>query len=122
MEEGLRELLRAIEDLRDRAKEGWTIVVEGVRDKEALRKIGIEGEIVVFTGFLRTAEKVGEKVIVLTDYDERGEKIEKGLSKALLSFGKTVDVELRKRIFCYVKKDVTKVEELYKYLRDCYEA
>ncbi|MEM0203495.1 MAG: hypothetical protein QXO16_05700 [Archaeoglobaceae archaeon] len=117
MEEALKEFLRAIEDLKDKAREGWVIVVEGAKDREALRKIGVEGEIVTFSGFLSTAEKVkGKRVVILTDYDERGEKIERGLQRALLSCGKTVDVELRRRIFCYVKKDVTKVEELYAYL------
>jgi len=117
VEEALKELIKAIEDLKDKAREGWVIVVEGTKDRDALRKIGVDGEIVTFSGFLSTAENVkGERVVILTDYDERGEKIERGLQRALLSCGKTVDVELRKRIFCHVKKEITKVEELYAYL------
>lgn len=116
------EFLRAIDELKLRAKEGWVIIVEGVRDREALEKIGVEGEIVVFTGFLSTAEKLrNRKVVILTDYDERGNKIERGLQRVLLSYGKTADVELRRRIFDRIKKDVTKVEELYRYfLREEY--
>ncbi|MFN3384729.1 MAG: toprim domain-containing protein [Archaeoglobaceae archaeon] len=117
MEEALKELLKAIEDLKDKARDGWVIVVEGVKDREALRKLGVDGEIVTFSGFLSTAEKLRDKkVVILTDYDDKGEKIERGLQRALLSYGKTADVELRKRIFCYVKKEITKVEELYAYL------
>lgn len=113
----MEEVLRAIEDLKFRAKEGWVIVVEGVKDRDALRKIGIEGEIVVFSGFLSTAEKLRDKkVIILTDYDERGDKIERGLQRALLAYGKTADVELRRRIFGQIKKEVTKVEELHSYI------
>lgn len=117
MEETLKELLKAIEELKDKAREGWVIVVEGAKDREALRKIGVDGEIITFSGFLSTAEKLKDKkVVILTDYDDKGEKIERGLQRALLSYGKTADVELRRRIFFYVKKDVTKVEELYTYL------
>ncbi len=117
MEEALKELIKAIEDLKDKARDGWVIVVEGTKDREALRKIGIEGEIVIFSGFLSTAEKLKDKkVVILTDYDERGEKIERGLQRALLSYGKTADVELRKKIFCNLKKEITKVEEIHAYL------
>ncbi|MEM0351058.1 MAG: hypothetical protein QXR27_05125 [Archaeoglobaceae archaeon] len=110
------EVLKAIEELKEKARNGWVIVVEGNKDKNALRLLGVEGEIVVFNGFSKTVEKLrGRKIVILTDYDEKGIKIEKGLIE-VLSECRNVDVEIKKRIFCYLKKEVTKVEELYDYL------
>ncbi len=111
------ELLEAIEELKERVREGWVVVVEGVKDAAALKSIGVEGDIITFSGYLSTAEKLKERrVIILTDYDEKGNEIEKGLAKALLSYGNVADVELKRRIFCKVKKEITKVEELRTFL------
>ncbi|MEM1578412.1 MAG: hypothetical protein QXN34_05070 [Archaeoglobaceae archaeon] len=117
------EFLKAIEELKEKSREGWVIVVEGIKDEIALREIGIEGEIITFSGFLSTAEKVKDKnVIILTDYDSKGFEIEKGLLKILLSYGNVANVELKRRIFSQVKKEITKVEEIHRYLvRNCYE-
>ncbi|TDA27692.1 MAG: hypothetical protein DSO00_06390 [Archaeoglobi archaeon] len=116
--EELKDLLDAIEDLRELSKEGWVIVVEGTKDLKALREIGVEGEIVIFSGFSNTAERLKEKrVIILTDYDKKGFEIEKGLSRALLSYGNVPNTELRRRIFRYIRKDITKVEELESFIR-----
>jgi len=116
--EELKELFDAIEELRELSREGWVIVVEGTKDLKALRKIGVEGEIVIFSGFSNTAERLKEKrVIILTDYDKKGSEIEKGLSRALLSYGNVPNIDLRRRIFRYIKKDITKVEELGSFVR-----
>ncbi|MCS7143667.1 MAG: hypothetical protein NZ879_01450 [Archaeoglobaceae archaeon] len=113
----MEEILRMIEELKEKSRDGWVIVVEGIKDRNALRMLGIEGEIVIFSGFLSTAERLkGKNVVILTDFDERGIKIEKGLMKVLTGYGKA-DVSIKKRIFHYLKKDVTKVEEIYTYFR-----
>lgn len=117
------EFLKAIEELKEKSREGWVIVVEGIKDEIALREIGIEGEIITFSGFLSTAEKVKNRnVIILTDYDSKGFEIERGLLKILLSYGNVANVDLKRRIFSQVKKEITKVEEIHRYLvRNGYE-
>ncbi len=120
--ENFIEALEAIEELKEKSEEGWVIVVEGIRDVISLRKLGVSGEIITFSGFTETAEKVYDRqVIILTDYDKGGFKIEKGLYKSLLAYGNVPDIELKRRIFCKIKKFVTKVEELYTFLGDIYE-
>ncbi|MCX8172748.1 MAG: toprim domain-containing protein [Archaeoglobaceae archaeon] len=116
--EELKELSDAIEELRELSKNGWLVVVEGIRDAKSLRELGIEGEIVVFSGFLSTAEKIkSRKVILLTDFDSEGFEIEKGLFRALLSYGNVPNIELKRKIFRCIKKDITKVEELSGFLK-----
>jgi len=116
--EELREFFEAIEELKELSRDGWVVVVEGAKDVKSLREIGVEGEIVVFSGFYSTAEKLnGKRVIILTDYDVKGSEIEKGLIRALSSYGNAPNVELRRKIFRYIKKDITKVEELSGFLR-----
>lgn len=115
--EDLEELLDLIEELKELSKEGWVIVVEGTKDARSLRDLGIEGEIVIFSGFLNTAEKIKDrKVILLTDYDHEGFDIDKGLLKALSSYGNFPNVEFKRRLFCRIKKEVTKVEELSNFI------
>ncbi len=122
MMENFLEAVEAIEELKEKSKEGWVIVVEGIRDVTSLRKLGVSGDIVTFSGFAETAEKVHDRrVIILTDYDKEGIKIEKGLYNSLLAYGNVPDVEMKKKIFCKIKKFVTKVEELYTLLGDIYE-
>ncbi|MDK2877051.1 MAG: hypothetical protein PWQ22_1461 [Archaeoglobaceae archaeon] len=116
--EELREFFNAIEELKELSREGWVVVVEGTKDLRALRGIGVEGEIVVFSGFSNTAERLnGRRVIILTDYDAEGFEIEKGLIRALSSYGNIPNTELRKKIFRYIRKDITKVEELENFIR-----
>ncbi len=109
-------LIKALEELKEKAREGWVIVVEGIRDLKALRLLGVEGEIITFSSYCDTADKIkNRKTIILTDFDKKGFEIEKGLVKALSSWGNTPDIELKRKIFSAVK-GVKRVEELYKYL------
>jgi 5S rRNA maturation endonuclease (ribonuclease M5) len=113
------EVLRAIEELREKARNGWVILVEGRKDEISLRLLGVDGEFVFFSGIASTAEKLkGKKVVIMTDFDERGIMIERKLLRVLDS---DADTEIKRKIFLYLKKDVTKVEELYKFfLREGY--
>jgi len=110
-------LFDAIEDLKERAREGWVIIVEGVRDAESLRNLGVRGEIILFSGFAATADIVkGRDSIIMTDYDSRGMEIERGLIRALQSYGKVPDTGIKRKIFSSVKKEISKVEELYTFV------
>ena len=78
LDERFLELMDVLEELKEKARDGWVIVVEGKRDERALRMLGIEGEIIVFSSFREVVDKIRDrKVIILTDYDRRGIEIEK---------------------------------------------
>ncbi|MDI9610953.1 MAG: hypothetical protein QFX36_06455 [Archaeoglobales archaeon] len=116
--EELKEFFDAIEELKELSKNGWVIVVEGTKDAKSLRDLGVEGEIVIFSGYSSTAEKIGyKKAILLTDYDSEGFDIEKGLLKALSSYGNFPNIEIKRKIFRCIRKDITKVEELSNFIR-----
>lgn len=103
----------AVDELKEKSKNGWVVVVEGKKDVKSLRAIGVSGEIFVFTGFASTADTLKDSdVIILTDFDSKGMEIEKGLVEALRSYGKMPDVEIKRKIFSNVRKEITKVEEI----------
>jgi len=104
----------AVEELKEKSRDGWVVVVEGKKDVRSLRGIGVSGEIVVFTGFASTADTLKDSdVIILTDFDSKGMEIEKGLVEALRCYGKMPDVEIKRKIFNSVRKEISKVEEIY---------
>ena len=78
MLESLEELMRVIESL---AKESSStpIIVEGFRDAEALRKMGVRGQILILRSarnLRRYLEERGSKrVILLLDFDTEGTEL-----------------------------------------------
>ncbi len=100
--------VEAMRELKERDEEGWTILVEGVKDAEALARFGISN-VFVFSSFRDAAEKLeGRRIVILTDFDRRGEQIERRLREIFAN----ADTELRKKIFVRIRREVTKVEEL----------
>jgi len=78
-------------ELQELASEGIPILVEGRRDKEALESLGIRGKILEFSsqrrrlGFLEGLKD--RKVVILTDFDEKGEELASFCSKHLNELG-----------------------------------
>jgi len=115
--EALLILMRAIEELRALAEEGAVIIVEGKRDVEALRRLGIEGRIVASANrsnadIVDAVGMIGREVVILTDWDRRGEALKDDLVVKLSSWGITPNLEIRRRIFSIVGRIVTEVEDL----------
>ena len=108
---------KAIEDLIHEAENGAIVVVEGRKDADSLRSLGITGTILL-SSVLSDAELVdsltGKRVVIMTDWDRRGELAASSLMKKLNC---SADVEIRRRIFSIASKEVTKVEELYGFFR-----
>ncbi|MBC7114379.1 MAG: hypothetical protein PWR13_125 [Archaeoglobi archaeon] len=118
-QESLEEVLRLIEDLRERSLEGETIIVEGERDRRSLRRLGIEGKIICSSQLSINSllELIEEKrIIILTDWDEHG--IERGryLLKHLSSLGFKCDMELHRKFSALLKKEIKDIESLEKYV------
>ena len=98
--ETYEELERVIQELDDFVD---AIIVEGIRDKEALEELGITKEIVMcsskpdteFVDYLCGRHK---KVTILTDYDRAGKEFNKKLSVRLERAGIKVENQYRGRI------------------------
>ncbi len=112
----MNDFLKALNELVERSKEGAIILVEGRRDVQALRELGVEGKIVPVSNVPKASliDRIEGDVIILTDWDEKGEILKRSLFNMLLSNGIVADTEIRRRIFSSV--DVTEVEDLTKAL------
>ena len=81
------------------------IIVEGTRDVEALRDLGYSGKIEVcyHTGmneidFVSRLNISSSRILLLTDFDDKGKLLNKRLSTLLESYGARLERELRRSI------------------------
>lgn len=112
----MNEFIKALNELIERSKDGAIILVEGRKDVKALRELGVEGKIIPISNIPKAnlIEKIDGDVIILTDWDRKGEILKRDLFSKLLSNGIVADTEIRKKIFSSV--DVNEVEDLTKAL------
>ncbi len=83
----LKVMERAIKELINRSEDGIPIVVEGKRDLQALRSVGIPGEIHTITGpVISVVEGIhAREVVILTDCDRRGNMLAGRLKQLFLN-------------------------------------
>ena len=82
LKEKEEKVLQVIDNLVEESAKGTPVVVEGKKDEEALRTLGIAGPIISvktggksFTEALHDIEKTGAfEVILLLDFDRRGKE------------------------------------------------
>lgn len=93
------------------------ILVEGQKDKHALKEVGINNILCVSkTPTYQTIEKIHDKeVIILTDLDPEGKKLYSTLRHHLQKHGIKVDQMFRE--FLFKKTTLTHIEGLSHYLR-----
>jgi 5S rRNA maturation endonuclease (ribonuclease M5) len=79
------------------------VVVEGPRDAEALRQIGFKGRIELFSrvnlsesDFIDSLATVAASVVILTDFDSEGRRINRNLIRLFERRGVRVEVGLRR--------------------------
>jgi 5S rRNA maturation endonuclease (ribonuclease M5) len=79
------------------------VVVEGPRDAEALRQIGFKGRIELFSrvnlsesDFIDFMATVAASVVILTDFDSEGRRINRNLIRLFERRGVRVEVGLRR--------------------------
>jgi 5S rRNA maturation endonuclease (ribonuclease M5) len=121
-EEKISEILSA---LAQESAKGTVILVEGKKDVETLRALGVEGPIVtVKTGGKSFLDVISEleiktsKVILFLDFDRRGKQGTNRLKRDLERAGIKVDLEFWLGLLKSIGKDVQCVEGLNAYLRN----
>lgn len=112
--EQLEKVLQRIEDL----SEGVPTIVEGARDTDALRRLGIAKNVIplntgksVFS-FCEDVSRSFTEAIVLTDWDRRGGRLARMLKEGLQANGVRANVELRAQIVILSKKEIKDIESL----------
>jgi len=106
-----------IASLQDASTEGAVIIVEGKRDESALRSLGIRGPVMMasYKSALNLAEDVSRKysqIIMLTDWDEKGEEMALNIEQHLRSVGSRADMDIRSKLKRLVRKEIKDVESL----------
>ena len=100
------------------SREGIPIIVEGRRDKEALRRLKIPGIVICLkssgNGFYDFTANLANKreVIVLTDFDKEGTRLAAKLIDELTHMKVKVNVAIWKKLKAISRPEVRAIEEL----------
>ncbi len=120
--ETLERMTRLLEELDD-ASQTIPIIVEGRKDEEALRDLGIEGRIIILNdghSVLGTCEELAKThtiAIILTDWDRRGGQLARSLMDSLEACDMKHETDIRARISYLSKKEIKDVEGLPGFMR-----
>ena len=116
--EALEELLAT---LIEASGQGAATIVEGRRDLLALRALGLTGPVIMASrrSALDLAEEAARsyrEIILLTDWDRKGDEMARIIDQHLRSVGSRPDREIRSRIKMLVRKEIKDVESLHNYI------
>src|SRR4030042_6034448 len=109
-EERLKRLEKLVEELHYRSLD-TPIVVEGLRDVAALKKLGVTKNVVPLNkgssviAFSEDIAKEFSKEVILTDWDRKGGHLARLLLEALTGTDVKVDTDIRAKIVMLSKKE-----------------
>ncbi|HIH00738.1 TPA: toprim domain-containing protein [Thermoplasmata archaeon] len=115
--ERLERILKVIEEL-DELSEEMPVIVEGRRDVEALRLLGINGEVVTLGkgvplfAFCENISREWPSTVVLTDWDRKGGQLARRLKEAFEANGVKVNDSIRMALVILAKKEIKDIESL----------
>jgi 2,5-diamino-6-(ribosylamino)-4(3H)-pyrimidinone 5'-phosphate reductase len=113
-----------LEYLAEESAKGTPIIVEGKKDVEALKALGIKGRIIAAkTGgktlldVISEAEECGvREVILLLDFDRRGRELTRRLKQRFEKTGPRPNIEFWNQLLQLIWKEVKDIEGLAKYM------
>ncbi len=113
----LEALEEQISTLLEASREGTAIIVEGQRDERALRALGATGPIIMASrrpalDLAEDAARRYKEIVILTDWDLKGEEMARIMEQHLLHTSSHVDMEIRERLKKLVRKEIKDVESL----------
>jgi 5S rRNA maturation endonuclease (ribonuclease M5) len=125
LKEKEEKILQILETLREESASGTPIVVEGVKDVDALRDLEVRGSVLTIkTGgksFLEMVSEIEKKgaaeVILLLDFDRRGREGTKRLKQLLERAGINSNTKFWRRLSGLARRDVQCIEGLTGYMR-----
>jgi 5S rRNA maturation endonuclease (ribonuclease M5) len=118
--ERLEDFQKLIEELIDENKK-IPIIVEGKKDKRALKVLGFKGGIYTINrgmqlfNFCEEISRKHDRVIILTDWDSRGGRIAKILREGFAANSVRYRDDARAKLARICKKDVKDIEGLPKF-------
>ncbi|MCQ1534323.1 toprim domain-containing protein [Methanosarcina sp. KYL-1] len=110
-----------LSELSEYARKGAIIIVEGKRDVLSLKKLGIEGSFELATrhslfNFSERIARQDREIIVLTDWDRRGEILASKLSEYFGNLGIKPELQIRNKLKLITQKEIKDVESLHTYV------
>ncbi|MEM0383304.1 MAG: hypothetical protein QXV27_00460 [Candidatus Caldarchaeum sp.] len=117
-EEVYEEVRKTLKRLVDESDEETVVLVEGIRDMRALRKMGFVGRIILQSRLRTELERVPPttRVILLLDFDREGMKNTAKLYKQLAGYGYRVDDTYHRRLRVLKKVGINTVEAMESFL------
>jgi 5S rRNA maturation endonuclease (ribonuclease M5) len=122
-----KETLEQVEELLDELREcssgGVPILVEGVDDERALRKLDVKEKIFRISSGSKTLlnflESLAgfEQIIILTDFDRAGDKLAEFCAEHLRRLGVEPITDIREKLKALLRKDVKDIQGLAGFLR-----
>ena len=113
----LREVFSALSEVNQR----FPVIVEGKKDANALRKLGLEGDIIILHSgknlydFCEDIMERFPRIVILLDWDTKGENLYKSIGKNLSGHWEEFSV-FRDVIKILCQKDIKDVEGIPKLL------
>lgn len=116
--EALEELIAALIEASD---QGAATIVEGRRDELSLRELGLTGPVIMASrrsalDLAEDAARSYSNIILLTDWDRKGDEMARIIELHLRSMDSRPDSEIRSRIKKLVRKEIKDVESLNHYM------
>jgi len=116
----LEALEKLIASLIEASSHGAAVIVEGRRDLLALRALGLPGPVIMASrrcalDLAEDAARSYPQIILLTDWDGKGDEMCETIERHLRSVGSRPDREIRSRLGKLVKKEIKDVESLSRY-------
>lgn len=111
-------LMEALNELFREWREGAYIVVEGRRDKEALKDLGLNTNVIAFkTLNCNMSDAIGKlcregRVVILTDFDREGEELAYRMSEILSKRGVKVNLEVRRKLLHILRGEIKGFQDL----------
>jgi 5S rRNA maturation endonuclease (ribonuclease M5) len=109
---------KTLKQIVSSSRDGIPIIVEGRRDREALRRLKIPGIVICLkssgNGFYDFTANLADKreVIVLTDFDKEGARLAAKLIDELTHMKVKVNVAIWKKLKALCRPEVRAIEEL----------
>jgi 5S rRNA maturation endonuclease (ribonuclease M5) len=116
-------LSNLIEELKICGEQGIPVLVEGQKDEKALKELGVNGNFIKVSGsglklfeIAELAAQSASRVVILTDFDRKGNELAKRLSEDIQSLGSHPDLRLRRIIMGITRRYIKDIQSLPRHM------
>ncbi|MHC1624468.1 MAG: toprim domain-containing protein [Methermicoccaceae archaeon] len=116
-DERIRLLFEKLDELKELSDNKIPILVEGIKDVTSLKHLGITGPVIrlgvgSLLNFSENLAREYSEIVILTDWDRRGDELSQKLSTYLRIAGVSTNTRIRGSFKQLARRDVKDVEGL----------